>query len=156
IARRCPLWPETITALREALTKRPQAKDPADAGLVFLSQRGTPLVCIREGNRTDGVAVQFANLLKKLGIQRASVGFYTLRHVFRSAADAARDPVAIDLMMGHADPSIGGHYRERIDDSRLRAVAAHVHEWLFGNGPNDGGAEEADRPAAETSELGEL
>jgi integrase len=153
IPRRCPLWPETVSALREALAMRPAAKNQADAGLVFLSQRGTPLVRIREGtppndetepnkakavNRTDGVAVQFSSLLKRLALHRNGVGFYTLRHVFRTVADAARDPVAIDLIMGHADPSMGGHYRERIDDSRLKAVTDHVHAWLFTETPDDG------------------
>ncbi len=61
------------------------------------------------------------------------MSFYTLRHVFRTVADAARDPVAIDLIMGHTDPSMGGHYRERVEDSRLRAVADHVRTWLFGD-----------------------
>jgi hypothetical protein len=36
--------------------------------------------------------------------------------------------------MGHTDDSMAGIYRERIDDSRLVAVADHVHAWLFGDG----------------------
>lgn len=138
IPRRCPLWPETVAALREALAARPKPKDKADADLVFLNQRGGPLVSIRENNRTDGVAVQFGALLKKAGLHRAGFGLYCLRHVFRTVADAARDPVAIDLIMGHSDSSMGAHYRERIDDSRLRAVAETVRQWLFGE-PPDGG-----------------
>jgi integrase len=67
-----------------------------------------------------------------LGLKREGVGFYTLRHVFRTVADAARDPVAVDLIMGHTDSSMGGRYRERIEDARLRAVADHVRAWLFG------------------------
>jgi integrase len=157
IPRRCPLWPETIAALREALTRRPAPKVPAAAGLVFINLRGGPLVCIREtspaegtsgndtppaerirkANRTDGVSVAFGALLKHLGLHRARFGFYTLRHTFRTVADAARDPVAIDLIMGHSDPSTAAHYRERIDDSRLRAVAEHVRAWLFGTAPED-------------------
>jgi hypothetical protein len=76
--------------------------------------------------------------MKKLKNYRDGIGFYTLRHVFRTIADAARDPVAIDLIMGHTDPSMGGHYRERIEDRRLRAVAEHVRQWLFGQAPDDG------------------
>jgi hypothetical protein len=34
--------------------------------------------------------------------------------------------------MGHADPSMADHYRERISDERLLAVTTHVHRWLFG------------------------
>jgi integrase len=37
IPRRCPLWPETVTAIREALARRVAPKDPADEGLVFLT-----------------------------------------------------------------------------------------------------------------------
>jgi hypothetical protein len=31
---------------------------------------------------------------------------------------------------------MGGHYRERVEDSRLRAVVDHVRSWLFGD-PSD-------------------
>src|ERR1700676_4771639 len=79
----------------------------------------------------------FTNLMKSLDVHRDGVGFYTLRHVFRTVADGARDPVAIDLIMGHADPSMGGHYRERVEDSRLQAVTDHVRNWLFGPNPTD-------------------
>src|SRR5262249_7926513 len=92
-------------------------------------------------------------LLKTCGLYREGLGFYALRHVFRTVADEARDPVAIDLIMGHTDPSMAGHYRERIDDSRLLAVTEHVRLWLFrdeldgGNEGNDDAP--ADPPAGE-------
>ena len=35
-----PLWPETVAALREAVAIRPDAKDPADANLFFLTYQG--------------------------------------------------------------------------------------------------------------------
>jgi integrase len=130
IARRAPLWPETVAALREALATRPAPRKDV-AGLVFVNTRGQSWVRVTEESRTDNVAVAFGNLLKSAGVHRDGLGFYTLRHVFRTIADAARDPVVIDLMMGHADPTMGGHYRERVDDSRLRAVADHVRKWLF-------------------------
>src|SRR4051794_8685869 len=34
VNRRCALWPETVEAVREALAKRPQPKDPEDTNLV--------------------------------------------------------------------------------------------------------------------------
>jgi integrase len=165
INRRCPLWRETVAALREALARRPAPKDSAATGLVFVNARGAPLVCIgetsranetgeragvpldriRKANRTDGVSVAFSTLLRKLSLHRAGLGFYTLRHAFRTVADAARDPVAIDLIMGHSEPSMAAHYRERIEDGRLRAVADHVRQWLLGN--NTGEPEET-RPTA--------
>ena len=54
-----------------------------------------------------------------------------MRHVFGTVADAARDPVATEIIMGHLDPTIAAHYRERVEDDRLRAVTKHVRRWLF-------------------------
>jgi hypothetical protein len=74
---------------------RPEPKAPDHAGLAFLSRRGTPWCSVRGANRTDGVAVQFRGLLKRLGINgRKGLGFYTLRHVFRTVADETKDTVA--------------------------------------------------------------
>jgi integrase len=131
IPRRCPLWPETVEALKAAIAQRPEPRQERTAGLVFINSRGSPWVVMTEKSRTDTVSVQFGDLLKAQKAHRDGLGFYTLRHVFRTVADAARDPVAIDLIMGHSDPSMGGHYRERVEDSRLRAVAEHVRAWLW-------------------------
>ena len=57
-------------------------------------------------------------------------GFYTLRHTFRTVADEVNDRPAIDLIMGHVDNTMGGHYRQRVDDKRLLAVTNHVRKWL--------------------------
>jgi integrase len=133
IPRRCPLWPETIAAIREALVKRPEPGQGEVEGLVFLTARATPWIhTTPAGGRDDNIAIQFRLLLKRLGWHRPRLGFYVLRHVFRTVADAVRDPVAIDLVMGHSDASMASHYRERIDDARLRAVAETVRLWLFG------------------------
>jgi integrase len=154
IARRCPLWPETVAALRVALAERPAAKGPTDADLVFLQRSGRRWVRTTEKSRTDNVSVHFCDLLKQCGVYRDGLSFYTLRHVFRTVADEARDPVAIDLIMGHSDPSMGGHYRERVEDGRLRAVAEHVRQWLFGEAPDGGTAGEPDGTASETCDPG--
>jgi integrase len=146
IARRAALWPETVAAIRAVLAERPQPFDPADAELVFLQRSGRRWLRNTPNSRTDNVSVQFMFLLRAEALYRAGMSFYSLRHVFRTVADAARDPVAIDLVMGHADPSMGGHYRERIDDARLVAVAEHVRRWLFTPGADDLGVDAA--PAA--------
>jgi integrase len=134
IPRRCPLWPETAAAIREALAKRPKPKSEAEAPLAFLSLRGTPLCSVREKDRTDAVAVHFGKLLRALKIKgRKGLGFYTLRHTFRTVADESKDQPAVDHMMGHELPHMSSVYRETISDARLVAVAEHVRAWLFGN-----------------------
>ncbi len=70
--------------------------------------------------------------MKSVGVHREGIGFATLRHVFRTIADGSRDQVAVNRIMGHSDTTMAAVYRERIEDSRLRAVAEYVHGWLFG------------------------
>jgi integrase len=147
VDRRAPLWPETVAAIREALAVRPAPKDPADAGLVFLEKTGRRWLRVREKTRSDMVALRFARLLKRLGLHREKIGFYTLRHVFRTVADAARDPVAADVIMGHSDPSMAAAYRERVEDGRLQAVAGHVRRWLFGRSEAPGTGTEGGKDA---------
>jgi integrase len=132
IPRRCPLWPETVEALRVALAKRPAPRDPAHAGRVFLTKFGRPWAKDANG----GAPVQFMTekLLLALGIKAPDdgKGFYTLRHTFRTVADGAKDQPAADFIMGHEVPHMSSVYREGIADERLRAVADHVRAWLFG------------------------
>jgi len=134
VARRCWLWPETVAAVGEALARRPTPKSEA-ATLAFITLRGSGWIHFTPaGCRIDNVTIRFTKLLKRLGLHRDGIGFYTLRRVFRTVADAARDPVAIDLIMGHTDATMGAHYRERVEDGRLKTVAEHVRTWLFGTG----------------------
>src|SRR5262249_38701455 len=42
VDRRCPLWPETVQAIREALAVRKEPKDPAHCELVFITKYGLP------------------------------------------------------------------------------------------------------------------
>ncbi|MCI0463264.1 MAG: site-specific integrase [Gemmataceae bacterium] len=129
IPRRCPLWPETMTALREALAKRPESKDAADAGLVFITKRGLSWA---KDTSDNPVTKETAKLLRALRINgRKGLGFYTLRHVFRTIADEAKDQPAVDFIMGHEVPHMSSVYRERISDERLRAVTDQVRRWLF-------------------------
>jgi integrase len=149
IPRRCPLWPKTITALKEALAARPAPKNPAHAGLVFITKYGLTWA---KDTRDNPVTKETRKLLRNLGID-GQRNFYALRHTFRTVADESKDQPAVDFIMGHTDPTMAAHYRERIDDSRLRAVTDHVHSWLFGAEPDGGnggkGTSQVDPPSGE-------
>jgi integrase len=133
LPRRAFLWPETVAALREALAKRPQPKRSEDADLVFITRFGQSW---HVDSTESPISYEFGKLLRKLGINgRKGLGFYTLRHTFRTIADEAKDQPAADYIMGHEVPHMSSVYREMISDARLRAVTDHVRDWLFGNRP---------------------
>jgi len=134
IDRRIPLWPETLAALELAIEKRPRAKDPADAGLCFLTRTGGRLVrTTPNGNGVyDWVSKTFCTLLQQLGMKRPGLGFYALRHGFETIAGGCADQIAVDAIMGHTANDMASLYRERIDDERLLKAVNHVHAWLFG------------------------
>jgi integrase len=127
INRRCPLWPETVAALRAALADRPTPKDPADAGLVFITLRG---LTWHKAIADNPISKETRKLLDALGIN-GHRNFYALRHTFETIGGEAKDQVAVDAVMGHARDDMASVYRERISDERLRAVADHVRAWLF-------------------------
>lgn len=132
IARRCPLWPETVAAVRDAVASRPAAADEADAGLVFLTRTGKRWVRFnRNGTPDNAVSKEFAKLLTRLGLKSPGINFYSLRRVTETIGGETKDQVAVDAIMGHADDSMAAHYREGISDERLKAVTEMVHSWLF-------------------------
>jgi integrase len=134
IQRRCPLWPETIAAIREALTHRPEPKSEAAAGLVFLTRYG---ISYAKETIDNPISYETAKLLRKLKINgRKGLGFYTFRHNFETIGGEVKDQVAVDYIMGHARDDMASHYRERISDERLRAVADYVRNWLLGSRPD--------------------
>jgi integrase len=146
IERRVPLWPETVAAIQEAIDQRPKPKSKADASLVFITAGGRAWAKTEfnepdENGRIkrgvdDLVGNEFSKLIKRLEFHRRGLGFYTLRHVFRTVADDTKDFPAVRSIMGHSDESMDDVYREGIDDARLRAVTDHVRGWLFGADEN--------------------
>jgi integrase len=146
ISRRCPLWPETVKAIKAALAARPEARDKDDVDLVFLASGGQRWVWTR-GNpadidttgieslhvsRVDRVTAAMGQLCSKLGLACRGHTFYALRHSFETIGGESRDQVAVDAIMGHSREDMASVYRERIGDDRLRAVAGHVRQWLWG------------------------
>jgi integrase len=131
IDRRCPLWPETVAALHDALAKRPVPKAVEDAALVFVTKYGHGWA---KDTSDAPVTKELRKLLDALGIN-GHRNFYTLRHTFRTVADEAKDQPAVDFIMGHESPHVASVYRERISDERLKAVTDHVRAWLFPPAP---------------------
>jgi integrase len=128
IDRRCPLWSETVDAIREAIEQRPEAKLQEHNDLVFMTRYGQPWA---KDIADSPVTKEFRKVLDKLKLHRPGVGFYALRHTFETIAGEARDQVAVNHIMGHADNSMAGVYRERISDERLRDVVNMVRKWLY-------------------------
>jgi integrase len=127
ITRRCPLWPETVAAVKEWLSLRPEPAGEAAARLAFLTRYGLTW----QKKNTNPITQAMCKLLDTLGIDGRG-SFYSLRHTFMTVADEAGDFWATRYIMGHASDDISTHYRERISDERLRKVTDHVRAWLFG------------------------
>jgi len=133
IQRRAVLWPETVASIQEWLARRKRVR-PEAKGLVFVTDWGTSYA----HDDTQSLLVKkFRSLMTATGMYVNGRGFYGLRRSFRTVADEVRDPVAVDLVMGHLDDSMGAVYRQRIDDARLEAVVGHVRVWLYGDGENE-------------------
>ena len=133
VERRAPLWPETINAIKAALKARREPKDTKHADRVFITQRGD--VWGPKEIADNPISKEFAKVLKRLEIHRKGVGFYALRHVFRTIGQRTRDKDAVEQIMGHApdEGDVGEVYysEERPDDARLKAVSNYVRAWLF-------------------------
>jgi integrase len=137
IPRRCILWPETLAAIQEAIAHRPEPKTSELAGRVFITHFGGSWA---KDTPDCPIAKESAKLLHRLGINsRKGLGFYTLRHTFRTVADEVKDQPAVDFIMGHEVPHMSSVYRETINTDRLRAVADYVRRWLF---PQSGSPEQ--------------
>ena len=133
VDRRIPLWPETLSALAEAIKMRPRPKDKSDAALCFITTHGQRWVRTGPNGTSvnDLVSGSFSKLLTKQGMKRPGLGFYALRHGVETICGGCGDQVATSAIMGHTDTSMSGLYREKIDDARLQAAVDHVHSWLF-------------------------
>jgi integrase len=134
VERRCPLWKETVAALRVAFDRRPKAKRPEFEPRAFLTKYGVPFVRTGSvGSNIDGVAQQFRKLLIVLKLNGNRRAFYALRHTFETIGGGSRDQIAVDHIMGHAPASddMSATYREQIEGDRLKAVAEHVRKWLW-------------------------
>jgi integrase len=142
VARLVPLWPETVAALRTLLaTPRVAPANDAIARLVFRTEAGLPLVRqviskhgdgeLQRTTHIDRLSDWFDELLAAKKLKRRGIGFYTLRHTFRTWADETNDQHAIHLIMGHAIPGMSDIYVEEVGIERLRMVVDHVRSKLW-------------------------
>ena len=145
IRRRCPLWPETVDAIRKAIAERPQPTDDSLPDLVFITSKGRSWA--KDGSADNPLTKEMRKLLDRIDAEaeqkahenggdpppklyRHRIGFYALRHTFETIAGESRDQVAVDHIMGHARDDMASVYRERISDERLQVVVQHVYDWL--------------------------
>ena len=142
--RRMKLWRQTVAAVRDTLKQRPKTMEKALADRVFITAKGLgweartkrpgeTADAPRVGYEDNPVSKQFAKLLTACKIRRGGNGFYTLRRMFETIGGGSLDQVAVDYAMGHIPRAsdMSAVYRQHIDDSRLEAVATHIHRWLF-------------------------
>ncbi len=131
IGRRCPLWPETVNAIKAVLAKRPAAKDARNDDRVFITKYG--FTWEPKSERDNPISKETAKLLKKLGIQRKGVNFYALRHTFQTIAEKTLDKDAVRFIMGHVEAAndMSAVYSEqRPEDARLQTCVESVRQWL--------------------------
>jgi integrase len=143
VRRTVPLWPETVEAIRAAMTER-KGKPGVD-DLLLVTTTGKPWVVERfervvengrdvpRVQRIDAVHRQFARLCKAKGVRVEGASFGHLRHTFRTVADEVGDQHAIHRIMAHSLPGMSDVYVREISIDRLRAVTDHVHQWLYGD-----------------------
>jgi integrase len=150
VERRCPLWPETVKAIKTATKCRPRAVNCEHDNLVFITKYGQPWT---KDTHDNPISKEFRKLLDELKLYRPGLSFYALRHTFETIAGESRDQVAVDHIMGHADNSMAGTYRERIGDDRLVDVANHVHTWLKKKSQTGRGSRHSSSPSRKTQRL---
>ena len=135
VIRSCPLWPETIEAIKAAIDKRATPADQSLKNRLFLTSDGTEYVRFsQKGTSINGISRQFDRLLEKLELKKEGQTFYALRHTFETIGGDSGDQVAVNYIMGHApaDDDMGAVYRKSVFQERLVKVVEHVRKWLFG------------------------
>ena len=117
VERRCPLWPETIKALRGATNN----------GSVFASK----------WNRRN-IAYHFRKLVDDFYVKDVTQ-FYSLRRTFETIATTSGvSQAVIDAIMGHvpASDDMSAVYRQKIFNEQLLQCSNHVRKWYQGKLPN--------------------
>jgi integrase len=127
ITRRCPLWPETVEALKAVLADRREPKDKQDDDLVFVTRIGLSWY---KDTSDNPISKEMRKLLDALGIN-GNRNFYALRHTFETIGGESQDKMAVDHIMGLVKGDALSLSSEPISDERLKAVSDYVWKWLF-------------------------
>lgn len=107
--RICPLWPETVQAIRTCLSQR-NAKD-AGEGRLFLNANGKPITRFGIRHIVRKYAARAGE--KCLSIRRKTVGPHTWRHSTAvHLLQAGNDLNMIAMWLGHADVNTTHAYAE--------------------------------------------
>lgn len=116
VPRRCPLWSDTVKALREIVP---------ESGPMFNGRKWTRHI----------IAHQFKELAEQCGIYVVGTKtFYSLRRTFETIAKTADvNQSVIDRIMGHERPDMSEIYNQRTYDTMLRKCTDHVRKWLRGS-----------------------
>ena len=122
--RRCPLWEETLVAIKEASRVRRKRKKSSSPRFFFLRADGTGY----SGENND-IAKLFRATREHAML--ATGGFSWLRKTFETVASACCDQVAVNYIMGHVDASMAAVYRQEVWDERLVKATDTVHDWLW-------------------------
>ena len=126
VERHCPLWPETVEAVRKVWAARKTPTNPAYRWHVFLTGRGQPF------DGTD-ISHEFRKLADRLDLE--CHGFYALRHTFATIGSRANLQKALDTIMGDVPPanymvrSVYDHGKASKGD--LAKVVNLIHDWLW-------------------------
>jgi len=130
VERRCPLWPETVEALRAAIEQRPKARDPKNANRVFITRRGSTWEKTEDDNP---ISKEIGKVMNGLGLVRDGRNFYAFRHTYQTVGDASLQSVAVRYVMGHVATTedMAARYREETFETNLLAASDFVRAWVF-------------------------
>jgi integrase len=119
--------------------RRPTPLDDEAADKLFVTKYGQAWAKTGNADKAKSenpISAEFRKLCQACGLYKKGRSFYSLRHVFQTIGEEAGE-TATRYLMGHADDSMSGVYRERISADRLRAVVQHVHDWLWPEAAED-------------------
>lgn len=141
VERVVPLWPETIEAIEEYLKERPEV--PGLDEFVFLTQKTKTLYFTETESkggrvtRKDSMGREFTKALKKLGLYKKNLGFYSLRRTFQTIGDETGFESAVKACMAHAEQSrdMSARYRQELAKQKA-AVVNYVREWYLAGRSN--------------------